>query len=445
MKTEQRGLSTAAIVGIVVTVVVVTVVGGVAAVLLLKPGAPTTPGITTTTTQSGTTATTTPGTATTTTTTPGTPSQATALYLETAEFTDHERTGVEAFSIITPADWQFQGGIRWRTERPLLPASLAFQVASSSGLGLEVFPDEAYFWVEGKGLLVPYDYGPELQAQYALEYQGYGARQPTSAAEYISGILIPQYRASVSDLQIVSITPLDESDLVYQLENLLAQRPQGPFPEQISVDAAGMRATYEENGRKMEEEFWAIIVVDTFSTTPEMEQTTGVRMSSTFWYASGLWSVKAGEGNLSAENAKMLMTVLNSFQWNSAWIEQYTQLLNEIWQLHLQGIMERHQALTQAQNEVTRIITTTFSNQEETMERISDRWSEVIRGVETYDPAPGLTEFGTDGQPSVELPNGYDHAWTNGQGDYILTDSALFNPNTDLETGYNWVQMAKIL
>lgn len=201
--------------------------------------------------------------------------------------------------------------------------------------------------------------------------------------------------------------------------------------------------TYEEDNRKIEEEFWAIIVVDNFYTTPEMEQDTGVRMSSTFWYASGLWSLRAEKGNLSAEDAKVLMAALNSFRWNSTWIERYAQLLREIWQLHLQGIMERHQAITQAQNEVTRIMTTTFSNQEETMERISDRWSEVIRGVETYDPVPGLAEFGVSGQPPVELPNGYDYAWTNGQGEYILTDSALFNPNIDLETGYNWVQMVR--
>jgi len=52
MKMEGKGISTAAIVGIVVTVVVVTVVGGVAAVILLQPG--TLSGGTTTGTPTGT-------------------------------------------------------------------------------------------------------------------------------------------------------------------------------------------------------------------------------------------------------------------------------------------------------------------------------------------------------------------------------------------------------
>ena len=57
MKTEEKGISTAAIVGIVVTVVVVAVVGCVAAVILLQPGGGGGGGLTTTTTttQGGTT------------------------------------------------------------------------------------------------------------------------------------------------------------------------------------------------------------------------------------------------------------------------------------------------------------------------------------------------------------------------------------------------------
>jgi hypothetical protein len=64
MKTEEKGISTAAIVGIVVTVVVVAVVGGVAAVVLLQPGGGGGGGQTMTTTPGG-------GIAGTTTTTPG--------------------------------------------------------------------------------------------------------------------------------------------------------------------------------------------------------------------------------------------------------------------------------------------------------------------------------------------------------------------------------------
>jgi hypothetical protein len=105
--------------------------------------------------------------------------------------------------------------------------------------------------------------------------------------------------------------------------------------------------------------------------------------------------------------------------------------------------MDEYQALTQTQIEVERIISATLANQEGVMEHILDEWSRVIRGVEIYDEIPGLSEFTVNEQLSIELPNGYDYAWTNGQGDYILTNNANFNPNIDLQTSYNWRQLKK--
>jgi hypothetical protein len=46
------------------------------------------------------------------------------------------------------------------------------------------------------------------------------------------------------------------------------------------------------------------------------------------------------------------------------------------------------------------------------MERISESWSWVIRGMERYDPSPSLVEFSGD-LPSTELPNDYEYAGTN--------------------------------
>ena len=348
-----------------------------------------------------------------------------------------------AFSILLPEDWQLQGGIQWRAERPLLPASLAFRTASANAsLQLECFQDEAYFWVDAEGLWFPYDYGPETRAQYAMQYQGYEARRAIPAGEYLSEVIIPRYRGNVAGLQLLNTVSLSGHELVLKMENLLAQRPEGPFPENVTVDAAKIELGYTENGRQVQEEIWCMIVADTYYTTYEMEQNTGVRMASAFWYPSALWSLKSDE-NITAEEGKLLMTVFHSFAWDPEWLEQYSELLASLWKRHLDATMAQQDALTQAQNEVARIIQTTFSNQEEVMDRVSDEWSNVIRGVEQYDAEPGLGEFDLGQGAPVLLPNGYDFAWTNGQGDYILTDSANFDPNVDLETNLDWVKMRK--
>jgi hypothetical protein len=56
-----------------------------------------------------------------------------------------------------------------------------------------------------------------------------------------------------------------------------------------------------------------------------------------------------------------------------------------------------------------------------------------MRGVDEYrDPVAGS---------NVELPSGYNKAWVNGQGEYIVTDSVNYNPNVDL--GGDWTELKK--
>jgi hypothetical protein len=41
----------------------------------------------------------------------------------------------------------------------------------------------------------------------------------------------------------------------------------------------------------------------------------------------------------------------------------------------------------------------------------------------------------------VELPSGYNNAWCNNRGEYILVDDPNFNPNES--SNLNWVPMKK--
>ena len=55
------------------------------------------------------------------------------------------------------------------------------------------------------------------------------------------------------------------------------------------------------------------------------------------------------------------------------------------------------------------------------MDRAADSYSQSIRGVDAYhDPTSGR---------AVELPGGYKQVWTNGLGEYLLSDEAGFDPN----------------
>jgi len=64
---------------------------------------------------------------------------------------------------------------------------------------------------------------------------------------------------------------------------------------------------------------------------------------------------------------------------------------------------------------------------------MAEQFGQTIRGVETsVDPRSN--------EP-VELVGGYVGAWSNGKGEYILSDSPNFNPATALHE--DWREMKK--
>ena len=56
-----------------------------------------------------------------------------------------------------------------------------------------------------------------------------------------------------------------------------------------------------------------------------------------------------------------------------------------------------------------------------TMDRINRNFSEYIRGVETYTNPFESTQ--------IQLPSGYNDAWVNARGEYLLSNDSNFNPN----------------
>ena len=69
-----------------------------------------------------------------------------------------------------------------------------------------------------------------------------------------------------------------------------------------------------------------------------------------------------------------------------------------------------------------------YTARSDAFDRMGQGMSEAIRGVDTWaDPA---LDHG------VELPGGFDHAWTNGLGEYIVADDALLDPN--LQGSQSW-------
>ena len=66
-------------------------------------------------------------------------------------------------------------------------------------------------------------------------------------------------------------------------------------------------------------------------------------------------------------------------------------------------------------------------------DKVSQKFSDNTLGIDRYyDPYE---------EREVQLPSGYNHAWSNNNGEYIMSDNPNFNPNVG--SNLNWESMKR--
>ncbi len=341
-----------------------------------------------------------------------------AVKFKTFRYIDQQGIGMEAFSMLIPADWKFQGGIQWKMDNPAMPAVAAFRVTSPQGTEeMEVFPNQMFFWTNNPMILSTFPMGSR--------YFGSEVRPPAgSMKDLFTGILIPRFRGNVPELRVMEVKPLP--DLVQQLRAGQQAAPGG----NTSSEGGKARIEYRKDNRLMEEEMFAVMEANAFSIPSMMGQIINVN-----WMADYLFSFKAEKGKLDS-HAKTFQTMLNSFKIHPQWFNKYTQLTDYLIRAQIQQIQNIGQIsriISQTSNEISDMIMDSYQQRQAVYDRISTNFSRTIRGVDAYtDPVSRGT---------VELPTGYTRAWTNNLGEYVLSDDPNFNPN--IGSQQNWQLMER--
>jgi len=333
-------------------------------------------------------------------------------------YNDQQGIGMEAFSMLIPADWKFQGGIHWTLDNPAMPAVAAFRVTNPGGAEeLEAFPNQMFFWTNNQMLLSTFPIGSR--------YLGSEVRPPAgNLNDLFAGTLIPRFRGRETDLRLVKVTPLPE------LAGQLAKGEQAPPGGTASAEGGKARIEYRKDGREMEEEIFAVMELQAFAMPSMMGQIINVN-----WMADYLFSFKAEKGKLDAR-AKTFQTMVHSFKLNEQWFNKYAQLTDYLIKAQIQRIQNIGQIsriISQTNNEISDMIMDSYQQRQAVYDRISTNFSRTIRGVDAYtDPVNSTT---------VELPSGYDRAWTNNLGEYVLSDDPGFDPN--IGSRQNWQVMER--
>lgn len=339
------------------------------------------------------------------------------LKFKRLSYIDQQGTGSEAFSFLMPVDWVFQGGLIWLTDNPGMPATAAFTVSNPAGTEeFEVFPNQPFFWSTNQQLLGLFPVGSK--------YFGNEVHPVMNAQQALHQVVLPRFRNDVADLSVINEGPVPE---LARAISMTSQQQRGVISKH---DAAKVRIGYYKDGTNMEEEIYAVVESYSFP----IQSWTSVTYN-TNWTVDYIFSYKAAKDKLEPAS-KIFETITYSFQMNKYWYNKYVQLVEYLIKAQIErihNIGEFSRKLAQISDEIREDNLKSWYERQAVGDRIAEDFSQYIRGVdEYYDPI--------EGRP-VELPAGYDNAWVNASGEYIISDNPNFNPN--INSNLNWEPMKK--
>jgi hypothetical protein len=262
---------------------------------------------------------------------------------------------------------------------------------------------------------------------------GIAIMQPLGAIDFLQRVFIAQARKGVTDLKVLETQPLPalaqyNLRVSNMLTTLFGQISAFTFAYENRVDSGHVKVEYTQNDRRIVEDFTANIGYF-ITNMPVM----GMPLQEVNWWAN-VSSFRAPAEEMPAK-VRMFQISVYSRQDNPVFNVSYTRLAALVTREQLrqqQAIFARFQQIHKTLEETNDIIWQTYQNRSESYDRMFDNYSQANRGVDTYvDPVNNW---------NIELPTGYDNAWTNGS-DYVFSDSPSYNPNIS-STG-NWTQMTR--
>ena len=328
---------------------------------------------------------------------------------------------MEVLHLLAPKDWQFRGGVTWdyRTIPP--NPTVTYSVSSPDGRSVaEQFPPESFNWTQDQLIM------------QSFTMSGQPVKPPMPAPQYIKTVWVPRHRSDVSGVTVLESQNLPElaaqsRELEQQQMVVFGQISPFQFPYEIRAEAARVKLQYQRNGEPVVEEL--TVLVSYFIAS--MATMYGGTAQAITWSPS-VFSMRAPAREMN-EKARLFQIITDSRRDNPNWQLNCTRLSATLTRDQISqqnAIFARMQEIHRTQQETSDIIVNSYNQQSATYDHIFQNYDQSIRGVETYaDPSS---------HSQVELPYGYNDAWTNGT-DYIMSSDPGYNPNVG--STQNWQRL----
>jgi hypothetical protein len=152
------------------------------------------------------------------------------------------------------------------------------------------------------------------------------------------------------------------------------------------------------------------------------------------WVISNAYTVTAPSDKL-PDAMKLFAIVLASYHIDPHFfntVAQARDIIQRNFYQRLGEIMETSRIISRTNDEISASIDSQYKTSQAALDRESENFDDYIRGVDRYQESDG----------EVGLPSGYSHAWSDGNGKYLVTDEHLYDPNVN-GPGGTWHEMEK--
>lgn len=373
------------------------------------------------------------------------------VVLERVRFMDTQgfEQPAEAFSILLPKGWTHEGGVAWKGLNECRGEMIVAKwgVRSPDGaISYSVLPN--HNWASASDMMMMQSL--QMQAQQG----GCEVGGPMDAASYLREVMAPR------ELRGATITEVKENvEVAREMERMAVQQKAafeqwgGQATLRPSAIIARLKWSDGTEGLALVSVL-NVISVSQNMYTGEMQQLTNSNASER--------SILRFPAARRDEAERVLATIKSSLRTNPAWkqaVEGYfAQLRQQQDRMHHQrmaAIDAQTAANTRAHNQRMADIQAqgaantarhnermgamdqqmrTWEQQQSSQDRMHTQFVKAIREVETYND-------GSNGR--VELTSGYNHAWSRGDGSYILSNSPNFDPSSVFQD-QQWKEMQQV-
>lgn len=347
------------------------------------------------------------------------------VVLERRRFLDEQGFDrpVEAYSVLCPRDWKSEGGVQWKGVGACRGeiVSTAFKLTSPDGrITFEQLPTRSFSYASDPMM---------MQAMMAGAREGGCAiAAPFAADAYIESFARQDLGATASEIvpdevHMAMARQMDEQ------ANAIA-RQYGANSEQTTTFSKG-RLSWPDGTQGLIE----VGVTNFVDQRPDLMNGGVSTFSTTGVFYTVIMRFQAARKE-EAERMRALFT--SSHRMNPVWKKAKEDFLTQLGNVEHAGRMERirlmgeqAQAYAKAQSDAGDQRMRDWEQEQARSDQQHEQFVKTIREVETWND-------GSNGR--VELTSGYDHAWSRGDGSYVLTNDPNFDPGTAFQE-QNWKPM----